>query len=104
MNNVFYTLLSHCLQWDLLQAVISPSLLKDMYMGVGTHSFISGPLPDFISAAVASAFVSGRKLSWKVQESTKRMLIQLVWKPEQLCNAEGKFTKPHPCIVFTFIV
>ena len=56
-------------------------------MGVGTHSFISGLLPDFISAAVASAFVSGRKLSWKVQESTKCMLIQLVWKPEQLCNA-----------------
>ena len=32
--------------------------------------------------AVSTACSSGKSLSWKVQESAKGMLIQLVWKPE----------------------
>ena len=39
-------------------------------------------LPDLVRKAIDSACNSGRKLSWKVQESDKGMLIQLVWKAE----------------------
>ena len=37
-------------------------------------------LPDLVAKAVISACSSGRKLSWKIQESEKGTLIQLVWK------------------------
>ena len=37
-------------------------------------------LPDLVAKAVISACNSGRKLSWKIQESEKGTLIQLVWK------------------------
>ena len=37
-------------------------------------------LPDLEAKAVISACSSGRKLSWKIQESEKMPLIQLVWK------------------------
>ena len=38
-------------------------------------------LPDLVKAALSSACYSGKFLSWKVQESEKGTLIQLVWKP-----------------------
>ena len=38
-------------------------------------------LPDLVKAALSSACNSGKILSWKVQESDKGTLIQLVWKP-----------------------
>ena len=38
-------------------------------------------LPDLVKAALISACNSGKSLSWKVQESERGTLIQLVWKP-----------------------
>ena len=38
-------------------------------------------LPDLVKAALSSACNSSKILSWKVQESEKGTLIQLVWKP-----------------------
>ena len=37
-------------------------------------------LPDLVAKAVISACNLARKLSWKIQESEKGTLIQLVWK------------------------
>ena len=37
-------------------------------------------LPDLVAKAVISGCNSGRKLSWKIQESENGTLIQLVWK------------------------
>ena len=38
-------------------------------------------LPDLVKSALTAACNSGKALSWKVQESDKGALIQLVWKP-----------------------
>ena len=38
-------------------------------------------LPRLIKEAISSACHSDRQLSWKIQESAKGTLIQLVWKP-----------------------
>ena len=38
-------------------------------------------LPDLVKSALTAACNSGKALSWKVQESDKGILIQLVWKP-----------------------
>ena len=38
-------------------------------------------LPDLVKSALTAACNSGKALSWKVQESDKWTLIQLVWKP-----------------------
>ena len=38
--------------------------------------------PELVKTALSSACKSGRSLSWKVQENSKGMLIQLVWKAE----------------------
>ena len=38
-------------------------------------------LPSLIQEAISSACHSDRQLSWKIQESAKGTLIQLVWKP-----------------------
>ena len=38
-------------------------------------------LPVLVKAALISACNSGKSLSWKVQESERGTLIQLVWKP-----------------------
>ena len=43
-------------------------------------------LPELVSSAIESAIASQRPLSWKVQESNKGTLIQLVWKsPTSSC-------------------
>ncbi len=41
-------------------------------------------LPELVLKAIDSACNTGRKLSWKVQESEKGTLIQLVWKSESV--------------------
>ncbi len=41
----------------------------------------AGKLPQLVVSAIDSACASGRKLSWKVQESDRGMCVQLVWKP-----------------------
>ena len=43
-------------------------------------------LPDLLKTAISSAYSSGRKLSWKIQEGEKGTLIQLVWKSPS-CSA-----------------
>ena len=41
-------------------------------------------LPDLVPKAVISVCNSGGKLSWEIQESENRTLIQLVWKAANL--------------------
>ena len=41
-------------------------------------------LPDLVPKAVISVCNSGGKLSWEIQESENRTLIQLVWKAVNL--------------------
>jgi len=40
----------------------------------------AGKLPVLVVSAIESACASGRKLSWKIQEGDRGMLVQLVWK------------------------
>ena len=40
-------------------------------------------LPSLVQESISSACHSDRQLSWKIQESAKGTLIQLVWKPAQ---------------------
>ena len=47
-------------------------------------------LPEVVRIALQNASKSGRALSWKVQENTKVILIQLVWKHPQEIRAELK--------------
>ena len=46
-------------------------------------------LPELVKTALSSACKSGRSLSWKVQENSKGMLIQLVWKAEPVNGPTG---------------
>ena len=43
-------------------------------------------LPEIVAKVIASAAGSGRKLSWKIQDSEKGTLVQLVWKSTS-CSA-----------------
>ena len=45
-------------------------------------------LPDIVAKVIAAAAGSGRKLSWKIQDSEKGTLVQLVWKSAS-CSAES---------------
>ena len=38
-------------------------------------------LPELVISAIESACASGKRLSWKIQESDRGTLVQLVWKP-----------------------
>ena len=52
--------------------------------------------PGFSRKAVISACSSGRKLSWKIQESEKGTLIQLVWKTaNSFAGDSGEKTEVH---------
>ena len=44
-------------------------------------------LPELVVSAIKSACASGKKLSWKIQESDRGMLVQLVWKPARISSA-----------------
>ena len=44
-------------------------------------------LPELVVSAIKSACASGKKLSWKIQESDRGMLVQLVWKPARISRA-----------------
>lgn len=44
--------------------------------------YIMEHLPDLVKSALSLACESGKSLSWKVQESAKGTLIQLVWRSE----------------------
>lgn len=41
----------------------------------------AGKLPELVISAIESACASGKRLSWKIQESDRGTLVQLVWKP-----------------------
>ncbi len=40
-----------------------------------------------VPSAIDSACASGSKFSWKIQESDRGMLVQVVWKPASLSGA-----------------
>ena len=40
----------------------------------------AGKLLVLVVSAIESGYASGRMLSWKIQESDRGMLVQLVWK------------------------
>ena len=50
---------------------------------------VTAQLPRLVQEAISSACLSDRQLSWKIQESAKGTLIQLVWKPAPV-DAPGK--------------
>ena len=47
-------------------------------------------LPEVVRIALQKSSKSGRALSWNVQENTKGILIQLIWKHPQEIRAELK--------------
>ena len=46
-------------------------------------------LPELVKVALSTVCKSGRSLSWKVQENSKGVLIQLVWKAEPESGSAG---------------
>ena len=46
-------------------------------------------LPEMVKTALSTACKSGRSLSWKMQENSKRILIQLVCKAEPVNGSTG---------------
>ena len=50
-------------------------------------------LPELVKAAVSLACVSGRTLSWKIQEGEKGTLVQLVWSGKQEGKKEERWSE-----------
>ena len=57
--------------YDLLIGAISKWVTCAEHAQVSCDSCEMDQLPEVVTKAIASAFASGRKLSWKVQESAK---------------------------------
>ena len=55
-------------------------------------------LPEPLAVCIQTAMNSGRRLSWKIQESVRGTLVQLVWKsdsPLLETDAPHAVTRPH---------
>ena len=53
-------------------------------------------LPQVLCFAIKAALSFGRKLSWKVQENSSGMLIQLVWKSSKTNMVGSVWNNPRP--------